>query len=437
MNGPLPIALVVVMLMMAGVSVVVAVRARKRRDAALRELAEELAALAGERATRPILAYVGGETEKLIDTYNNVVPSINGRIARLEGDRQLLGTVLGGMAEGVVAVDARRRLLFANDAASRLFSLGPNPVGRLIVELIRSPLVHEAIEATLSGSRPHKVEIAISRVETRPLGPPLVLEVQGTPLPGTPGAGALLVFHDVTENRRLERVRQDFVANASHELKTPLASIKAYAETLIDGALDDPNVNRRFLQQIDEQADRLNMLVQDLLSLARLESGQDVFHHAPMVLSAALRTLFESQRGRAEAKGLEYELAIDPAADGAVVTADGEAIRQVLDNLIDNAIKYTPEPGRVRVSMRLQGATAVLEVADTGIGIPHDEQSRVFERFYRIDKARSRELGGTGLGLSIVKHIVNTLGGTITLQSRVGLGSTFTVRLPTSREGAS
>jgi two-component system phosphate regulon sensor histidine kinase PhoR len=260
-----------------------------------------------------------------------------------------------------------------------------------------------------------------------------VLAVQGTPLPGSPPAGAILVFHDVTDLRRLERMRQDFVANASHELKTPLASIKAYTETLLDGALQDESVNSLFLHRIDEQADRLDRITQDMLSLARLDAGQDVFQHKPMLLARAVRRCAEEQRARALAKGLDYELEIAPETEAAVVTADEEAIRQILDNLIDNAIKYTPEGGRVLVSVSQDGQTAIaLEVVDTGIGIARDEQPRIFERFYRVDRARSREVGGTGLGLAIVKHLVQSLGGQLSLRSRLGAGSTFTVQLPRS-----
>ena len=221
-----------------------------------------------------------------------------------------------------------------------------------------------------------------------------MLSVHGTPLPGSPPPGALLVFHDVTELRRLERMRQDFVANVSHELKTPLASIKAYTETLLDGALHDEAVNTRFLHRIEEQADRLNQLILDLLSLARLESGQNIYEHGPLALAPAISACVESHRGRIEAKNQTLRLDLGPLDGATLVLADEEAIRQVLDNLIDNAIKYTPEGGSVRVRCSTQGPTIAVEVADTGIGIPHDDLPRVFERFYRVDKARSRELGG-------------------------------------------
>ena len=241
-----------------------------------------------------------------------------------------------------------------------------------------------------------------------------------------------MVLHDVSETRRLERVRQDFVANASHELKTPLASIKAYTETLLDWALDDEKVNKKFLGRIDEQADRLNQLILDLLSLARLDAGQEAFQHTPMRLEPAVRQAVELNRQRAETKHLELMCEATAEAGASVVLADEEAIRQIVDNLIDNAIKYTPEGGRVRVSMSCPDfeEEVVLAVEDTGIGIPRADLPRVFERFYRVDKARSRELGGTGLGLSIVKNLVQSLGGRIQVESAVGKGSVFTLRLP-------
>jgi two-component system phosphate regulon sensor histidine kinase PhoR len=249
-------------------------------------------------------------------------------------------------------------------------------------------------------------------------------------LPGQPPSGAVLVFHDVTDLRRLERMRQDFVANASHELKTPLASIKGYAETLLDGALTDESVNRRFLERIDEQVDRLNQLILDMLSLARLESSHEFFEHGPLAVVPVLESCFEGNRGRAEAKNLAITLDRGKLDGETLVLADEEAVRQILDNLIDNAIKYTPSGGRVRVSCSLDPEAVTVEVADTGIGIPRDELPRIFERFYRVDKARSRELGGTGLGLSIVKHLISSIRGEISVTSRPGSGSRFTVRIP-------
>jgi two-component system, OmpR family, phosphate regulon sensor histidine kinase PhoR len=411
---------------------IAAVAAARRRRRALAELEGGLLALDEGRPVRPIRTRAGGPAGRLARAFNEVAPMVEARIGRLEQERRQLGDVLGGMAEGVIAVDARRRLAFVNDAAARLFGLDGEAVGRLVAELIRNPQVQEAVEATLSWPFPHRAEIQVAGPEGWHRGRARVLAVQGTPLPGTPPAGAVLVFHDVTEVRRLERVRQDFVANASHELKTPLASIKSYTEALLDGALHDESVNAHFLRQIDAQADRLNQLIMDMLSLARLDSGQELLHLAPMFLAPLVRRCVEAQRGRAEAKRLDYGLNPAPADDATVAVADEEAIRQIVDNLIDNAIKYTPEGGRVRVTLRDEGESLALEVADSGIGIPRDDLPRIFERFYRVDKARSRALGGTGLGLSIVKNLVGALGGQVAVDSRLGAGSTFTVRLPRS-----
>jgi two-component system phosphate regulon sensor histidine kinase PhoR len=412
---------------------ILAVLAR-RCGRTMAEVTRGIAALGKGRTGGVVRTRAGGAAGSLARTFNEVAPQLEDRMQRLEGDRQLLRAVLGGMAEGVIACDARRRLIFANAAAGRLFGLGSDAVGRLVAEAIRIPQVQKAVVATLAGPGPFHDELIVPAPAGMPLGPSLVLAVHGARLPGSPAPGAVLVFHDVTETRRLERVRQDFVANASHELKTPLAAIKAYTETLLDGALDDAAVNTTFLQRIDEQANRLNNLVLDLLSLARLESGQEFFQHRPLELLPVVNEAVESQRARAEARRLDYRLDLEPEAAGLVVTADDEAIRQVLDNLIDNAIKYTPEGGRVHVSLRRSDdGIAVLEVADSGIGIPRPDLPRVFERFYRVDKARSRELGGTGLGLSIVKHLVQSLGGAVAVDSRLGHGSTFTVTLPADR----
>lgn len=421
---------VTVLMVVAGVVAIVAARMASRRRKTIRELMRGLSSLAEGRSVRPVQPTAKGWLGRLAERFNSVARTLETRIGELERERQQLRAVLSGMAEGVVAVDDRRRLLFANEGAIRLFGLEPPAVGRLIAELIRSPGVQEAVNASLAGPEPYRGEVIVPARD----GQNLSLSVHGTPLPGPP-PGAVLVFHDVTELRRLERMRQDFVANASHELKTPLAAIKAYAETLLDGAIHDEQVNLDFLNRIDENADRLNQLILDLLSLARLESGEEVFRHEPLEILEVLGDCFESHRGRAEAKGLLYLFDPGPLDDRTRVVADEEAARQIFDNLIDNAIKYAPEGRKVQIRCRIDddGLIAV-EVADTGIGIPRDDLPRIFERFYRVDKARSREVGGTGLGLSIVKHLTQSIGGQISVSSRPGVGSTFTVRLPTVGE---
>jgi two-component system phosphate regulon sensor histidine kinase PhoR len=398
------------------------------------ELARGLEDLRRQGRAHFVRAGARGPLGRLVRAFNAAAADVQARIDALERDRQQLLVVLEAMAEAVIAVDSRHRLLFANAEANRLFALDRTSVGRLVPELIRSPRVQEAVEATLRLSAPHsfQAEVILAGREAafRGQGPERHLAVRGTPLPGVPSPGSVLVFHDLTDLRRLERMRQDFVANASHELKTPLASIKAYTETLLDWALHDDSVNVRFLERIDEQAERLNQLILDLLSLARLESGKDIFDHQPLEIVPALEACVEAYRGRASAKNLTLTFEAVGLDESTLILADEEALLQIADNLMDNAIKYTPENGSVDVRCSLQGQNVAVEVTDTGIGIPREDLPRIFERFYRVDKARSRELGGTGLGLSIVKHLVQSIGGRIDVTSRVGSGTKFTVLFP-------
>ncbi|MBI1325363.1 PAS domain-containing protein [bacterium] len=355
--------------------------------------------------------------------------------------------VLDSMTEGVLAIDDRMRLILANPAAAPLLGVEQEGLGRLLPELIRHSSILEYAHDAVERCRPHEVEIplnlrdAIGRLGVR------ILEVRITPIrprgesaaviASGRAAGAVLVVQDVTELRRLERLRQDFVTNASHELKTPLASIKLYAESLLDWALEDPGHNRAFVERIEEQADRLTNLVSDMLALSKLESGSDVYRHVPTAIGPILRSRVASYRDRAEAKGIDLQLiADDPVSDSKVVAAE-EALRQILDNLIDNAVKYTPEGGHVEVAV-LPYNVGWLEVtvSDSGLGIPRADLERVFERFYRVDKARSRELGGTGLGLAIVKHMVAGIGGEVGVESQEGHGSRFRFTLPLAGESA-
>jgi two-component system phosphate regulon sensor histidine kinase PhoR len=382
------------------------------------------------RRVRPIRTRGVGPLGRLARRFNEVAPALEGRITRLERDGLQLRVVLGGMVEGVLAVDPRRRLLFANASADALFGLDDRSVGRFLPELIRSPQIQEAIEAALSGPGVYTGEVRLTGREPFPKPHARTLAVHGARLPGPPPAGAVLVFHDVSELRRLERMREDFVANVSHELKTPLSSIKAYTETLLDWALHDDEVNTRFLGRIEEQAERLERLILDLLDLARLDAGMGVLEPAPVAVGPVVRRSVESVRGRATAKGQALALDLGALDDATTVVADEEALRQILDNLLDNAVKYTPEGGWVRVACLSSEDQVGIEVADSGIGIPRADVPRIFERFYRVDKARSRELGGTGLGLAIVKHLVQAVGGTIAVSSRVGEGTQFTIQLP-------
>jgi two-component system phosphate regulon sensor histidine kinase PhoR len=284
------------------------------------------------------------------------------------------------------------------------------------------------VRRALEGPEPTREEINLAGTAGRSV------TVHAARLAGPPPRGAVLVLHDTSDLRRLERLRQDFVANVSHELKTPLSVIKACVETLQEGAADDARARATFLSSIAEQSERLHTLILDLLSLARIESGVEVFEFKELPVADVVRACLERHRTRAETRkqSLSAE-GPDQAAElreGICVWADPEALDQILDNLVDNALKYTPEGGRVCVRWAETNAQVCLEVTDTGIGIPAADLNRVFERFYRVDKARSREVGGTGLGLSIVKHLTQAMHGSVRADSTLGEGSTFSICLP-------
>lgn len=405
-----------------GASVVIAVVLARRYRRPVRELID-LVGRVGEAGVGPRLVADGdAEMTQLAETFNVASERLASRIARLEEDRQLLRTVLSGMIEGVVALDAEQRVLFANDRAAELLEFRlPSPVGRALWEVVRNRPLLDAIRNAQENDEPHREEVRWTT------SPPRSLTVHAARLPGEPPRGIVLVLHDTTELRRLEGLRQDFVANVSHELKTPLSVIKVCVETLIDGAADDPAHRDRFLEQISKQSDRLHALILDLLSLARIESGEGLFDFRVVPLESVVLACVERHRPRAQARGQEILVTAPPVPVRA--WADEEAVDQILENLLDNALKYVPDGGRIEVSWR-RDDQAVIEVTDTGIGIPEADLPRIFERFYRVDKARSREMGGTGLGLSIVKHLVGAMHGSVRATSRVGQGTTFHVRLP-------
>jgi len=361
------------------------------------------------------------EFQVLADAFNHMSRELARRMEESLRYGDQLATVLGGMEEGVVAIDENHHVLFANEAARRLLEIKTEDiVERPLWEILRHPEIQAAVESATEGGS-DRTELELGGPDRR------ILSLHISPLPGPTSSGLVLVFHDVTDLRRLERLRQEFVANVSHELKTPLSSIKAYAETLREGAIYDPEHNLAFVHRIEQQSDRLNELILDLLSLARIESGQQPFEIVAVPLERCVPEWVNLHGAAAEAKGVA--LHVSPPDTPIAVRADEEGLRQIVDNLLDNAIKYTPSGGNVSVRWYTDGDWGVLEVQDTGIGIARADQERIFERFYRADKARSRELGGTGLGLSIVKHLALAFGGSVSVRSQLGEGSTFVVRL--------
>jgi two-component system phosphate regulon sensor histidine kinase PhoR len=421
----------------AGVSAIVALGLAfwlaRRHTGPLQELTAGAEEIAAGGFGHHVLARGNSEVGQLTRSFNHMSERLADQFTQLDEDRQQLRAVLSSMVEGVVALDSEQRVLFANERAGQLLDFPTQAaVGRRLGELVRQRSLQEVVQRSLGDP-------SFLRQELTWHGPgPRSVAVHVGRLPGTPPRGIVLVFHDTSDLRRLERLRQEFVANVSHELKTPLSVIAACVETLIDGAVEDQENRGRFLERIAEQAERLHNLILDLLSLARIESETEAFALQAVSLEKVVAACLERHRTLADAKNqlLEAQPAAADAAHSAAVQAwaDDEAIRQILDNLVDNALKYTPSGGTVRVRWGRDGDHVFLQVEDTGIGISESELPRIFERFYRVDKARSRELGGTGLGLSIVKHLAQAMQGSVSAKSKVAEGTTFTVRLPASGE---
>lgn len=408
----------------AGLALLVAFLLAQRLSRPLHELSQGADQIAAGAYGHRVYAEGPQEVQQLAQSFNNMSETLATTFSQLEEDRQQLRTVLSSMVEGVIAIGPDHRILFANDRAGELFEFqAPRAVGRPLWDLVRQRPIQEVVRSAMKDGASHSSELTWSGPGARNLS----VHVAGLPA----SRGAVLVFHDNTELRRLENLRQEFVANVSHELKTPLAIIKACVETLIDGAMDDPAHRGKFLERIDDQSERLHALILDLLRLARIESETEVFSMEELDLETIVESTLSRHHTLAEGKGQKLETVPAAPGDGPVTAwADEEAVQQILDNLVDNALKYTPEGGAVRIRWGRHDDGVFLEVSDTGIGIPESELPRIFERFYRVDKARSRELGGTGLGLSIVKHLVQAMQGSLRAESVLSQGSTFFVRLP-------
>ncbi|MCA9214585.1 MAG: PAS domain-containing protein [Planctomycetales bacterium] len=359
-------------------------------------------------------------------SFNRMTSELAVNVDSVRERSEQLATVLGGMVEGVIAIDSRQRVLFANRSAATLLGFkAETATGNSLLETVRLQPLHTAATEAFETGEQTRLDADVGGGVNRSL------TIRATPLPGKPCPGVVLVILDVTELRRLEGLRQEFIANVSHELKTPLSSIKAYTETLLNGALQDTNNNERFVRRIAEQADRLHDLILDMLSLARIESAEQSYEITPISIADVVEKSLSSHQDSAAHKNIQ--LVTKPPQTKLFVRAESEALRQILDNLVKNAIMYTGEGGIVTVQWDRDSrdtAMVAIKVVDTGIGIDKKNHARLFERFFRVDKARSREQGGTGLGLSIVKHLTQFLNGTVAVESVLGEGATFTVCLP-------
>ena len=335
--------------------------------------------------------------------------------------------MLDSMIEGLIVIDARGRITLANRAAERMFAFSRMMVGGTLLEVIRHHEVAAVASRVNAGEEvvEHEVRLESAGVRVLQISAVALLDAAAAP------AGAVLVFHDVSRLRELEGLRQDFVANVSHELRTPLSLIKSAAETLIDGGKSDPAALTRFLDIIDKNANRLTLLIDDLLLLAHLDSGRVELRLEPVVLGAAVQDALGDFQAKAAARRVTL---VHEVPAGLVARADPNRLQQVLANLIDNAIKYGAANGRVVARGRaLPDGRVELSVRDDGPGIPPEAVARIFERFYRVDKARSREQGGTGLGLAIVKNVIQAHGGEVRVESTLGAGTEFFVTLPAAK----
>lgn len=376
----------------------------------------------GEFGTR-IAVTSHDELGELAQVMNDMSGRIEQQLGQISSEKNRLDAILEGMGEGVMVTDRSAVVTLVNPAFCTMFGSGAQVQGRPLLEISRHPDLYEACHQVLSMREERHQEISLPGGKAALVHWVPLLEADGL-------HGAVAVFHDISALKRVEKIRRDFVANVSHELRTPVTVIKGYAETLLSGALEkDPERGTRFLQIIRNHADRLSSLIRDLLALSELESGEVGMQLGKLPLDDAIRQalLLVGQRG--EEKGVVLTYAGGETAV-ATVRADRGRLEQVLINLLDNAVKYSEPGGTVTVAAAQEGDMVRVSVRDSGIGIPQKDLPRLFERFYRVDEARSRDNGGTGLGLSIVKHIVQVHGGTVKVESTPGRGSVFSFTLP-------
>lgn len=383
-------------------------------------------------AGRPPRRAPDGEIEAVTERLADSVTRLRERVARLEQERARLTVLLSGMSEAVLMMDESEHILVANPVAERILSLPSNYVGRRIAAVSKVKHLGDIVSNVLWSKRAAINEIDIG---TDPLDIRHVWVSAAPILEGDEAVGCVVVLYDVTRLRRLERVRRDFVANVSHELRTPIATVQSAAETLLMDNMDVGPVSREFVESIFRNANRLAQIVEDLLTLSRLEAAGEEFARDGVELSGVLAETIDRFDEPARRAGVRLDVELED--DLLPVAAEPRALGQVFSNLVENGIKYTGNGGSVSIRAKNVDRRVVVTVKDTGIGIPAEHLPRIFERFYRVDAGRSRQVGGTGLGLAIVKHLVRRLGGDIEVSSTPGTGTTFEFWLPAHLEGDS
>jgi two-component system phosphate regulon sensor histidine kinase PhoR len=365
----------------------------------------------------------GDALEALGGSLNQTASRLDGTIRTLTEERNLSSAILGSMVEGVAVVNGSERLVFANPGFAEILAMDvPPQSGNALVEVVRQSELIEAVRQVLRGEPRVEAEIVTGTLRQHFFAATVASVSAGKT------SGAVIVLHDITDLRKLERVRRDFVANVSHEFRTPLTAIQGFAETLLAGAIDDPQNRGRFLEIIVEHSRRLARLTDDLLKLSKMDADRLELEISDVRVTQFVAICLETAQRRAVEKDLNLVVSVpDDLPD---IAADRRRLAEVLQNLLDNAMQYTLAGGEIRLSARQTDHEVVFTVSDTGIGIPKADQSRIFERFYRVDAARSREVGGTGLGLAIAKHLVEVHGGTLWVESEIGQGSQFHFSVP-------
>jgi two-component system phosphate regulon sensor histidine kinase PhoR len=390
----------------------------------LKEIAWISKSIAAGDYTKRILISSHDELGDLARAFNHMSEQIRARIQEVTAAKARLEAVLLSMFEGVMVLDASGKIRLMNERLKEYLKVEDNPIGRKTLEIIRNIEIQEIVDKSL------KIKKGLESREISVLIPDeRILSVHATPIINKGNTeGSVLVFYDITDLRRLEKIRQDFVANVSHELRTPISSIKGYAETLLDGAIDDKENAKDFIEIIHSDSERLASLINDILDLSKIESGELKLGIQPISLTPIIKKVVKLLTKQAKAKGVKIEL--DVSNTVCKVMADKERIAQVVLNLLDNAIKYNKLNGKVTISYKEDKKLLKVNITDTGLGIPAKDLDRIFERFYRADRARSREIGSTGLGLSIVKHIIEAHGGAVSVESIPDDGSVFSFTLP-------
>jgi two-component system phosphate regulon sensor histidine kinase PhoR len=352
---------------------------------------------------------------------DNAVQVVGRQLAEQARDRSRMEAILSGMIEGVIVVDPQGRLQLANQAAMRMLTFDDLSLGRHYVESIRHPAIAELLAAALAGKTPEGLQLSPPRDASR------TIMARAAPAAGGSEHGAVLVLHDITELRRADQIRRDFVANVSHELRTPLTAIRGYVEALAEGDTSAEE-SQRFLSIITRHTERMERLVKDLLRLARLDAGQETVDLVACDARNLIVSVVTELSSTLDQRDQRVEIAISP--DSETLRADPTKLHDVLRNLVANAITYSPEHTTIQIEAARNGSSYLLSVADQGPGIPEEDLSRVFERFYRVDKSRARDPGGTGLGLAIVKHLIELHKGTVTAENRPEGGTKVVVTLP-------